>query len=197
MFAARVVLFWSWFLQTTVSAANDVSIRIGKALIEKYACQSCHTIGKEGGTVGPNLNQVALRRSEQWLLEWLNNPSAVKPGTLMPQFAWAPGEHEAVIAYLKQFAQPVDKAAILKRDGPTAAAGEALIRAYQCFACHKLAGEPGRALYPDLTTVKERHDQAWEKNWLKDPQAIKPGTFMPQFNFSEDEIEAIVAFLYR
>lgn len=193
----RAVFFCSWFLQTTVSAANDDPISRGKALIEKYACQSCHTIGKEGGAVGPNLNQVALRRSEPWLLNWLDNPSAVKPGTLMPQFAWAPGEREAVLAYLRQFAQPVDKAAILKREGPPAAAGEALIRAYQCFACHRVVSEPGRALYPDLTTVKERHDQAWEKDWLKDPQAMKPGTFMPQFNFSDDEIEAIVAFLYR
>lgn len=175
---------------------GDISYT-GSKLVDKYACRSCHTIGDEGGLVGPNLNQVTIRRDEEWLLRWLSDPSAIKPGTLMPKFVWADGEREAVIAYLLEFAMPVDKQAILDRDGKGPKAGEALIKAYQCFACHKVAGENGRMLFPDLTTVKFRRNESWEKRWLKDPQAVLPGTFMPNFHLSKEEIDAITQYLYR
>lgn len=35
----------------------------------------------------------------------------------------------------------------------------------------------------------------WEWVWLRDPQKIKPGTFMPTFGFNERELEAITAYI--
>lgn len=169
----------------------------GEAIIEQRACRSCHVIGARGARVGPDLNQVSIRRTEDWLLRWLADPAAMKPDTMMLTFDWQAGEREALIAYLRALAQPVDADAILARTGGGAAGGKALIEAYQCHACHKVAGEEGRALYPDLDTIAERRDAAWERRWLADPQAVKPGTFMPTFGFSDAEIDAIVEFLYR
>ncbi|MCA9043816.1 MAG: c-type cytochrome [Planctomycetaceae bacterium] len=37
----------------------------------RFACLSCHKIGEEGGTVGPNLSTVAPKRTEQHLVESL------------------------------------------------------------------------------------------------------------------------------
>ncbi len=147
--------------------------------------------------VGPNLNQVTIRRTDDWLMNWLEDPSAVKPGTLMPKFAWTEGDREALIAFLHQLAKPVDKDNLLKGGGSQAEIGEKLVKAYQCFACHAIAGEAGRALYPDLTTVKQRRDPDWEKSWLADPAKLKPQTFMPNFHLSPAEIDAIVSYLYR
>ena len=31
--------------------------------------------------------------------------------------------------------------------------------------------------------------------WLKNPQAVKPGSHMPNFNLSDSEIQALVAYL--
>lgn len=55
----------------------------------------------------------------------------------------------------------------------------------------------GRPLYPDLTTVKLRRTPAREKRWLAKPEALKPGTFMPNFHLSEADIDAIVAYLFQ
>lgn len=183
-----------------LAAAQENSIvnTIAEQAIEKFACRACHALGPEGGgMVGPNLDQVTLRRSDDWLLKWLEDPSAVKTGTLMPKFDLEVTEREALVAYLHQFATDVYPKKIFAIHGYGIAAGEALVAAYQCFACHKVAGQPGRMSYPDLATVKERRDKRWGKNWLNDPQSIKPGTYMPTFGFSAEEIDALVDFLYQ
>lgn len=173
-------------------------VEAGQRIIQKYACTSCHAIGEEtSGMVGPDLNQVTIRRSDEWLHKWLENPPAIKPGTFMPRFEWEAGEIDTVIAYLKNLATPVDAAAILKESGGGAKGGQALIEAYQCYACHNIAGFPGRALYPDLTTVKERRTADWEKTWLANPQKVTPGTLMPNFHLSQEAIQAIVDYLYK
>jgi len=74
---------------------------------------------------------------------------------------------------------------------------QALIEAYQCWACHKVLGFDGRPIYPDLSTVKEWRSSEWENSWLHDPQAIIPVTFMSTFGFSEAEGEAITDYLYE
>ncbi|MDT8310850.1 MAG: c-type cytochrome [Methylophaga sp.] len=187
----------SFFLLTISAQAETASVSAGLKLVKQFACQSCHTIGEQGGIVGPNLNQVTIRRDKQWLMDWLDDPAAIKQGTLMPRFDWKPGDREAVIDYLASLATPVDGDAIIAQEGNGEKAGKALIQAYQCAACHKVADEQGRMMFPDLTTVKERRTPEWERNWLKDPQAIKPGTFMPNFHLSDDEIKAITSYLYR
>ncbi len=115
----------------------------------------------------------------------------------MPAFDWHEGEAEAVIAYLGSLATKVDKTDVLGRARNISQAGEMLVEAYECFACHRVAGRAGRALYPDLSTIQQRRDAQWERRWLKDPQAIKAGTFMPNFQLSDDEIEAITQYLYH
>lgn len=176
---------------------RDGLISQGEALVEQRVCRSCHRIGGDGGEVGPNLDQVTLRRPVDWLRRWLMNPPAVKPGTLMPIYAWTDEELDAVIAYLEQFRTPVDSEGILGERGTGREAGRALVEAYQCGACHAIEDGTGRPIYPDLNTVAERRTAQWEADWLGDPQAVIPGTFMPTFGFSEQEVEAIVNYLYE
>ncbi|MFN0318262.1 MAG: c-type cytochrome [Burkholderiales bacterium] len=190
----RAIAGFAFALASASAGAQLAVPEAGGRLVAKHNCRACHSIGGEGGAVGPDLNQVTLRRDTAWLMRWLENPSVLKPGTLMPAFAWELGERDAVIAYLRTFATPVDKTKLLARRG--AKAGRALIEAYQCFACHKVAEHPGRAIYPDLTNVGQRRDRAWERRWLAAPEAVIPGTFMPNFGLSSEEIEAIVSYLY-
>jgi cytochrome c oxidase subunit 2 len=83
--------------------------------------------------------------------------------------------------------------------------GERFFRDQACGNCHTIAGLgfDGRVA-PDLTHVETRttlgagvtgatRDDL--RSWLLDPQSIKPGARMPDFNLSEAEVNDLVAFL--
>jgi cytochrome c1 len=46
---------------------------------------------------------------------------------------------------------------------------------------------------PDLTHY--RPNPAFVRQWLRDPSAVRPGTDMPNLRLSDEEIEALLAFL--
>lgn len=79
-----------------------------------------------------------------------------------------------------------------------AAHGKALFQAKGCASCHThqavaASGDHGYNAGPDLSNY--RADPAYLQRWLRDPQAIKPNTPMPNLSLSDDEITALVAFL--
>lgn len=64
-----------------------------------------------------------------------------------------------------------------------------------CMGCHTIMGE-GAYYAPELTKVYERRGEAFIRSMLKDPQAMFPGQRkMQQYNFTEKEIDSLVAFL--
>lgn len=75
-----------------------------------------------------------------------------------------------------------------------------------CYACHAIAGSNAEGqVGPNLTNLGERKTLAAGlmdntadnlKLWLKDPQAIKPGTSMPKFaDLSAQDLDALVKYL--
>ena len=46
---------------------------------------------------------------------------------------------------------------------------------------------------PDLTDYDP--DPGFVRVWLRDPEAVRPGTRMPNLGLSEEEIAALLAFL--
>ena len=74
------------------------------------------------------------------------------------------------------------------------AAGHAYFSQAGCVACHKV-GDEGSAVGPDLTLVGFRHDAKWLDLFIKDPQAWKPDTLMPNKRISEEARKAIVEYL--
>ncbi len=63
-----------------------------------------------------------------------------------------------------------------------------------CFVCHQINGSGG-AIGPDLSTVGLTLDASWLVRHLQNPQAIAPGTTMPQFTFSNEDLMALAAYL--
>ena len=77
---------------------------------------------------------------------------------------------------------------------PQVAQGKAIWDENNCMGCHTIMGE-GAYYAPELTKVNSRRSDAWLKIFLKDPQAMYPGERkMVQYNFEDDEIEALIAF---
>jgi cytochrome c oxidase subunit 2 len=79
----------------------------------------------------------------------------------------------------------------------------------QCIACHAVGGtDAASAAGPNLTHFAAETHQCfagcnWEtsdvealKAWLRDPPAVKMGSKMPNYHLTEDEIDALVAYLY-
>jgi cytochrome c oxidase subunit II len=79
----------------------------------------------------------------------------------------------------------------------------------QCLACHAIDGvgsppPPGGQPAPNLTHVGSRRTivGGWLENtpqnlarWLRDPPAMKPGSLMPDYNLTDEQIEDLVAYL--
>lgn len=64
-----------------------------------------------------------------------------------------------------------------------------------CMGCHTILGE-GAYYAPELTQVVDRRGREWISVFMKDPEAMFPGRRrMVQYDFSEEEIQDVIAFL--
>lgn len=74
------------------------------------------------------------------------------------------------------------------------ASGAALVEQYQCTSCHQIKQE-GRPFGPPLDGITNRMDGEKLHLWLAAPDKVKPGTAMPNLKLSDQEIDAIIAYL--
>ncbi|NJN16383.1 MAG: c-type cytochrome [Oscillochloris sp.] len=78
-----------------------------------------------------------------------------------------------------------------------AAHGRALFINKGCITCHAHRNLHYRGttigIGPDLTDY--RADEAFLRQWLRDPASVRPATTMPNLGLSENEIGALIAFL--
>ncbi len=84
--------------------------------------------------------------------------------------------------------------ACAKGDPTGPAAGKAYFTQAGCASCHKI-GEEGSAVGPDLTLVGFRHSTEWLDLFIKDPQAWKKDSLMPNKRLSDAARKAIVDYL--
>ncbi|MGH9024349.1 MAG: cytochrome c oxidase subunit II, partial [Acidimicrobiia bacterium] len=90
------------------SAAKGLELFVGKG-----TCLGCHTVKGEpraAGIIGPNLTHFMSRgtfagaifeNNTDQLTKWLDNPSARKPGSIMPDLPLTPEEIADLVAYLE------------------------------------------------------------------------------------------------
>jgi cytochrome c oxidase subunit II len=90
--------------------------------------------------------------------------------------------------------------------GGAAARGASVFREHTCVSCHNITvpyGAPGPRVAPDLTHLASRATLAAGAventpetlaRWLQDPDAIKPGSHMPNLHLAADEVTGLVAY---
>ncbi len=88
---------------------------------------------------------------------------------------------------------------------PTVAAGRALFQSVACINCHRVGGTVADGVFgPDLTHLMSRdtigagaapNRPATLRDWVTDPDRLKPGALMPAMKLSEPEVDQIVAYL--
>jgi len=74
-----------------------------------------------------------------------------------------------------------------------------------CVNCHTVSGTPASGIFgPDLSHLMSRdtlgsgvipNSPENLRAWVKDPQAIKPGNFMPDMQLDSKELDEVVAYL--
>lgn len=73
-------------------------------------------------------------------------------------------------------------------------AGKAYYNMSGCASCHKI-GDEGSAVGPDLTLIGLRQRPEWLDLFIKDPQAWKKDTLMPNKRVSDEARKAMVEYL--
>ncbi len=63
-------------------------------------CGGCHKVNGSGGEIGPPLNGVSERHSEDWMRRHFASPSAMSPGSIMPPYQFSKADEAAIISYL-------------------------------------------------------------------------------------------------
>jgi nitric oxide reductase subunit C len=215
-FVSATVGFSGVFLGLTVDTLRQVPERShedqldeqvvrGKVLWDTNNCMGCHTILGEGAYYAPELTKVVERRGAAWLTVFLNDPQAMYPGQRkMVDYGFTDAEIADVIAFLGWVGNidtngfPAEPDLAPPAPAKVAAAVGAAPAVYTqiCQACHSLGGS-GAAVGPALDGVGARFDETRLRAWLDNPQAVKPGTAMPDLNLSAADTDAVVSYLLQ
>jgi mono/diheme cytochrome c family protein len=182
--------------QRVLTAREQVAER-GKWLVVEKNCVACHKIDGWGGEIStviteqgmapPLLNNEGEKVQSDWLFPFLKNPGHIRPWlhVRMPNFRLSDEETNTLVQYFMAYAnvgpfQTTPDSAVHLSDG------ENLFHSFQCASCHVVGGvvpqgKTSADLAPDLTMASTRLRPEWILKWLNDPQALMPGTRMPDF----------------
>ena len=106
--------FEAWVRSQQQAAVHDASAAAlrGKRVFETTACINCHAVDgtAANGRFGPDLTHLMSRgtlasgaagNTPATLRLWIQNPDAIKPGSLMPAMKLSDADLDAVTAYLE------------------------------------------------------------------------------------------------
>ena len=177
----------------------------GKAgkLMTDLACFSCHRINGHGGDMAPDLTWEGSSVQRPWLVDFLKNPGTLRPSLIrrMPRFNFTDGEVNELTDYMMTVYQnPVVDRESMPLSGYSQGEidlGKQLFYGkYACQGCHIVDTKTDKGyIGPTLTHVGSRLTAAWMYQWLKNPQALRPGTGEPNRAMSDEDARALTAFL--
>jgi cytochrome c oxidase subunit II len=104
--------FDAWVHTQQKPAVEDASAIVGRRVFERNACMNCHSVGgtPANGRFGPDLTHLmsratiaagAAENTHDNLRLWIQDPSAIKPGSLMPAMKLSDADLNAVVSYME------------------------------------------------------------------------------------------------
>jgi cytochrome c oxidase subunit II len=104
--------FAAWVRAQQKSAAEDAGAIAGRRVFERNACMNCHAVRgtPADGRFGPDLTHLmsrttiaagAAENTHDNLRLWVQDPSAIKPGSLMPAMKLSDADLDAVVSYME------------------------------------------------------------------------------------------------
>lgn len=166
----------------------------GRRLFQDKRCIECHSVAGQGGKVGPDLADKAMRRSMTQLAEAMWNKAPAMMAAMKSRKIAVPrleAEDMAdIVAYLysvQYFARPGDP----KK-------GRELAAEKGCTACHSVGGvgnksAPGFAQVKGLDSPATVVSAMWNHSFIAARRGAGPKVSWPQF--SPEEMADLAAFL--
>jgi cytochrome c2 len=181
--------------------------RRGRMLFASHSCTKCHSAGDGLGAnqmpeileIGPILVGTGERTTEEWLRRWIAEPHQIKPGTHMPALVDASTDEglqqsSDLAAYLAGL--KMGSPAGIAPDPALAQQGGVHFHELGCVACHSLPDQPiSDPTRVPLNNVASKYLPGALASYLKSPEAYHPFTKMPNFRFSDEEINSLSAYL--
>jgi cytochrome c oxidase subunit II len=104
--------FESWVRAQEQPPVQDQKEIAGRRVFETTACVNCHAVGgtNANGRFGPDLTHMMSRKTiasgaadntREKLRLWIQNPDAIKPGSLMPAMKLSDADLDALVRYLE------------------------------------------------------------------------------------------------
>jgi mono/diheme cytochrome c family protein len=125
----------------------------GRRLFEQKGCIGCHAVDGKGGTIGPSLNDVGLRRTPDWIIRHFRDPQGVTPGSVMPRFGFTDVEARALADFLVHLREQKIALSLPSLLGPVER-GREVFRKYGCMGCHG-ADAKGGVPNPNAKTAEQ------------------------------------------
>jgi cytochrome c2 len=146
------------------------------------------------GFAPPLITVEGAKVEPDWLFQFLQNPSTIRSWMRlrMPTFHFSDEEIDTLITYFNALSEQTYPFQTYPDVHMTAAeqrAANLLVsdEYFNCFACHQ-RGSGGTALTgsasqwaPNLSLASGRLKPQWIMDWIRNPQAIQPGTRMPTY----------------
>ena len=189
----------------------------GEILFNRVGCLGCHQVtGMQLERLpGPDLRMVSIKMQRNWLAGWLKDPNSYLGKTYMPNFGLSDDEIKEITSYLEASSRDYNAAHStpdLAHDVPSTPAkvarGKELVLSVGCLGCHNIDDatpnkdeiDPAvlqRNFGPDLSKIGDKVYGQWIKAWVKNPKGLDPKTTMPSLRLSDEEADAIAAFLQQ
>jgi mono/diheme cytochrome c family protein len=73
----------------------------GAVAFREGGCFSCHTIGKVGTPLGPDLSHIGSKYPAEYMARWLRDPALQRPNAHMPVLELTEAQVRVLAAYLE------------------------------------------------------------------------------------------------
>lgn len=220
----RTKLAGFFFLATLCASAANAAA--DNSTLEAKGCAACHNLsGPAPATLkalwerkGPDLFYAGNKYKAEWLVQWLQKPTRIRPAGMFYGNHIKPGTKADEIDASSLTPHPtlteVDaKAAtteLMKLTGRSdlikqgdyqvgsiaASMGEMLFDKFRgCLACHEIEAGYGGLSGPEVYTAGKRLQEDWLVSFLRNPQAWDPKTFMPNKHLSDTDLQKLTHYL--
>ena len=189
--------------------ATDAPGRVeaGLLLLGELGCINCHAAGDSATAhvatkTGPVLDDVGRRLAPEWLVRYVRDPHAVKPGTTMPDLlAGLPdAERDRTATALAHFlvsTGPFDASAFKDAEKANPREGLAVYERAGCAACHgsRRTGSAPLADQVPLVDIDVKWSPRSLEAFLANPLAVRPSGRMPSLPLKDQDRRHVAAAL--